>query len=190
MYRLYTSGNLLDIHTGLGVGCAPIQGIGEAQVISLPIGNSDYTRLALTLPGATQNSNFAFAQYTINGSRSRSNAFFVDGASNTDHSNYLPSLNEGGNSATAATRLPLDAIQEVSVVSGGGADTGQNAGSVMNAIIKSGTNQIHGSAYEVHRDAALDAANFFEDLAGKPKAPFVWNEFGATIGGPVVIPHV
>ncbi len=164
--------------------------LSEAQVISLPIGNSDYTRLALTRPGATQNSNFAFAQYTINGSRSRSNAFFVDGASNTDPSTYLPSLNEGGNSATAATRLPLDAIQEVSVVSGGGADTGQNAGSVMNAINKSGTNQIHGSAYEVHRDAALDAANFFEDLAGKPKAPFVWNEFGATIGGPVVIPHV
>jgi hypothetical protein len=164
--------------------------LSEVQVTSLPIGNSDYTRLALTLPGATQNSNFAFAQYTINGSRSRSNAFFVDGASNTDPSTYLPSLNEGGNSATAATRLPLDAIQEVSVVSGGGADTGQNAGSVMNAIIKSGTNLIHGSAYEVHRDAALDAANFFEDLAGKPKAPFVWNEFGATIGGPVVIPHV
>ena len=90
--------------------------LSEAQVISLPIGNSDYTRLALTLPGATQNSNFAFAQYTINGSRSRSNAFFVDGASNTDPSTYLPSLNEGGNSATAATRLPLDAIQEVSVV--------------------------------------------------------------------------
>ena len=164
--------------------------LSEVQVKALPIGNSDYTRLALTLPGATQNSNFAFAQYTINGSRSRSNAFFVDGASNTDPSTYLPSLNEGGNSATAATRLPLDAIQEVSVVSGGSADTGQNAGSVMNAIIKSGTNQIHGSAYEVHRDAALDAANFFEDLAGKPKAPFVWNEFGATIGGPVVIPHV
>jgi hypothetical protein len=164
--------------------------LSEVQVKSLPIGNSDYTRLALTLPGATQNSNFAFAQYTINGSRSRSNAFFVDGASNTDPSTYLPSLNEGGNSATAATRLPLDAIQEVSVVSGGGADTGQNAGSVMNAIIKSGTNQIHGSAYALHRDAALDAANFFENLAGKPKAPFVWNEFGATIGGPVVIPRV
>lgn len=164
--------------------------LSEVQVNALPIGNSDYTRLALTLPGVTQNSNFAFAQYTINGSRSRSNAFFVDGASNTDPSTYLPSLNEGGNSATAATRLPLDAIQEVSVVAGGGADTGQNAGSVMNVIIKSGTNQIHGSAYELHRDAALDAANYFEDLAGKPKAPFVWNEFGATIGGPVVIPHV
>jgi Carboxypeptidase regulatory-like domain/TonB dependent receptor len=164
--------------------------LSAEQVKSLPIGNSDYTRLALTLPGATQNSNFAFAQYTINGSRSRSNAFFVDGASNTDPSTYLPALNEGGNSATAATRLPLDAIQEVSVVAGGGADTGQNAGSVMNAIIKSGTNEIHGSVYELHRDAALNAANYFEDLAGKPKAPFVWNEFGATIGGPVVIPHI
>ena len=156
----------------------------QEQVTALPIGNSDYTRLALTLPGVTQNSNFAFAQYTINGSRSRSNGFNIDGASDTDPSTYLPSINEGGNSATAATRLPLDAIQEVSVVSAGGADSGQNSGSVMNVIVRSGTNQFHGSAYEVHRDAALDAANFFE--TSSTKAPFVWNEFGATVGGPII----
>ena len=162
----------------------------EQQVESLPIGNSDYTRLALVLPGVTQNSNFAFAQYTINGSRSRSNGFNIDGASDTDPSTYLPSINEGGNSATAATRLPLDAIQEVSVVAAGGADSGQNSGSVMNVIIRSGTNQFHGSLYELHRDAALDAANFFENLGGKSKAPFVWNEFGGTAGGPIYIPHV
>jgi len=156
----------------------------QEQVTALPIGNSDYTRLALTLPGVTQNSNFAFAQYTINGSRSRSNGFNIDGASDTDPSTYLPSINEGGNSATAATRLPLDAIQEVSVVSAGGADSGQNSGSVMNVIVRSGTNQFHGSAYEVHRDAALDASNFFE--APGDKAPFVWNEFGATVGGPII----
>ena len=137
----------------------------------------------------TQNSNFAFAQYTINGSRSRSNGFNIDGASDTDPSTYLPSINEGGNSATAATRLPLDAIQEVSVVAAGGADSGQNSGSVMNVIIRSGTNQFHGSLYELHRDAALDAANFFENLGGtSPKAPFVWNEFGGTVGGPIYIP--
>jgi hypothetical protein len=164
--------------------------LSELQVNALPIGNSDYTRLALTLPGVTQNSNFAFAQYTINGSRSRSNGFNIDGASDTDPSTYLPSINEGGNSATAATRLPLDAIQEVSIVAAGGADSGQNSGSVMNVIVKSGTNQFHGSAYEVHRDAALDAANYFENLGGTPKAPFVWNEFGGTIGGPITIPHV
>jgi hypothetical protein len=163
--------------------------LSEKQVSSLPIGNSDYTRLALTLPGAVQNSNFAFAQYSINGSRARSNGFNIDGASNTDPSTYLPSINEGGNSATAATRLPLDAIEEVSVISAGsGADLGQNSGSVMNVVVKSGTNQFHGSAYELHRDAALDAANFFENLAGIPKAPFVWNEFGGSAGGPLIIP--
>jgi hypothetical protein len=164
--------------------------LSEQQVVSLPIGNSDYTRLALVLPGAVQNSNFAFAQYSINGSRARSNGFNIDGISNTDPSTYLPSLNEGGNSATAATRLPLDAIEEVSVVSGASADTGQNSGSVMNAIVKSGTNQFHGTAYEMHRDAALDAANFFENLGGVPKAPFVWNEFGASGGGPILLPHL
>jgi hypothetical protein len=104
----------------------------EEQVESLPIGNSDYTRLALVLPGVTQNSNFAFAQYTINGSRARSNGFNIDGVSDTDPSTYLPSINEGGNSATAATRLPLDAIQEVTVSANAGADSGQNSGSVMN----------------------------------------------------------
>ena len=158
------------------------------QVQSLPIGNSDYTRLALVLPGVTQNSNFAFAQYTINGSRARSNGFNVDGVSDTDPSTYLPSINEGGNSATAATRLPLDAIEEVTVSANGGAESGQNSGSVMNVNIRSGTNNFHGSLYELHRDAALDAANFFEDLAGVPKAPFVWNEFGGTVGGPIKIP--
>ena len=164
--------------------------LSQTQVESLPIGNSDYTRLALVLPGVTQNSNFAFAQYTINGSRARSNGFNIDGVSDTDPSTYLPSINEGGNSATAATRLPLDAIQEVTVSANAGADSGQNSGSVMNVIIRSGTNMIHGSAYELHRDAALDATNFFENLAGLPKAHFVWNEFGGTVGGPIVIPHV
>ncbi|HYL13897.1 MAG TPA: TonB-dependent receptor [Terriglobales bacterium] len=164
--------------------------LGEEQVESLPIGNSDYTRLALVLPGVTQNSNFAFAQYTINGSRSRSNGFNIDGASDTDPSTYLPSINEGGNSATAATRLPLDAIEEVSVSANAGADSGQNSGSVMNVTIRSGTNLLHGSVYELHRDAALDAANFFENLGGVPRAHFVWNEFGGTVGGPIYIPHV
>jgi Carboxypeptidase regulatory-like domain len=162
--------------------------LSEQQVISLPIGNSDYTRLALVLPGAVQNSNFAFAQYSINGSRARSNGFNIDGISNTDPSTYLPSLNEGGNSATAATRLPLDAVQEVSVISAGPADLGQNSGSVMDVVVKSGGNNLHGTLYELHRDAALDATNFFENLGGVPKAPFVWNEFGGSVGGPIYIP--
>src|SRR5258708_30549145 len=60
----------------------------------------------------------------------------------------------------------------------------------MNVTIRSGTNQFHGTAYEMHRDAALDATNFFENLGGVPKAPFVWNEFGASSGGPIYLPHL
>jgi len=168
--------------------------LNQVQVQALPIGNSDYTRLALVLPGVTQNSNFAFAQYTINGSRARSNGFNIDGVSDTDPSTYLPSINEGGNSATAATRLPLDAIQEVTVSASAGADSGQNSGSVMNVIVRSGTNQIHGSLFEFLNNQVLNARTYFtlptpaNPTAAKP--PLRQNQFGVEIDGPVVIPRL
>jgi len=156
------------------------------QVAELPISNEDYTRLALVMPGVTQNTNFAFSNFTVNGGRSRSSSFNVDGASNTDPYIQLPSMNQGGNSATAATRLPPDAIQEVQLVSHASAEYGQSSGGVMNVMVKNGTNSFHGTVYEQHRDASLNAHNFFENLAGNPKAPFVWNNFGASAGGPLV----
>jgi Carboxypeptidase regulatory-like domain len=164
--------------------------LSERQVSQLPIGNNDFVRLALVLPGATNNNAFATATYTINGSRSASQAYMIDGASNTDPDNRLNSVNQGGNSATAATRLPPDAIEEVRVVAAGPADLMETTGGVMDVVLKSGTNSFHGSAYESHRDAALDAHNFFENLGGIKKAPFIWNEFGVTAGGPLFIPGV
>jgi Carboxypeptidase regulatory-like domain/TonB dependent receptor/TonB-dependent Receptor Plug Domain len=156
------------------------------QITQLPVSNEDYTRLALVMPGVTQNTNFAFSNFTVNGARSRSSSFNVDGAANTDPYIQLPSMNQGGNSATAATRLPPDAIQEVQLVSHASAEYGQSSGGVMNALVKSGTNSLHGTIYEQHRDASLNAHNFFENLAGTPKAPFVWNNFGASLGAPLI----
>jgi hypothetical protein len=164
--------------------------LSSDQVNELPIGNEDYTRLALVLPGVTQNTNFAFSNFTVNGGRSRSSSFNVDGASNTDPYIQLPSINQGGNSATAATRLPPDAIEEVQLVAHASAEYGQSSGGVMNAIVKSGTNLFHGTLYEQHRDASLNAHNFFENLGGSPKAPFVWNNFGGSFGGPIIIPKL
>jgi len=162
--------------------------LSSDQVTELPVGNEDFTRLALVMPGVTQNTNFAFSNFTVNGARSRSSSFNVDGASNTDPYIQLPSINQGGNSATAATRLPPDAIQEVQLVSNASAEYGQSSGGVMNVSVKSGTNTFHGSIYEEHRDAGLNAHNFFENLFQIPKAPFVWNNFGGSAGGPVIIP--
>jgi len=164
--------------------------LGEQQVSQLPVGNSDFTRLALLLPGSTNNNAFATATFTINGSRSASQAYLIDGASNTDPDNRLQGINQGGNSATAATRLPPDAIQEVRLVAAGPADLMETTGGVMDVVLKSGTNSFHGTVYESHRDAALDAHNFFENLAGIKKAHFVWNQFGVTAGGPIYIPHL
>jgi hypothetical protein len=162
--------------------------LGEQEVKQLPIGNADFTRLALLLPGSTNNNAFATATFTINGSRSASQAYLIDGASNTDPDNRNQGINQGGNSATAATRLPPDAIQEVRLVAAGPADLMETTGGVMDVVLKSGTNSFHGTVYESHRDAALDAHNFFENLGGIKKAHFVWNEFGVTGGGPIYIP--
>ena len=68
------------------------------------------------------------------------------------------------------------------------AEYGHAAGYTMNATIKSGTNQYHGSAYEFLRNEALDANNFVSNYAGKPKAEYHQNQFGATVGGPVRLP--
>jgi Carboxypeptidase regulatory-like domain/TonB dependent receptor len=155
------------------------------EVEQLPLGNSDYTRYAFFLPGTSTNTDYTFTQIAINGSPSRSVIFNIDGSQNMDAYRELPGVNQGGNSYTGATRLPPDAVEEISVVTGGAADTEPGAGAI-NVVLKSGTNDFHGTVYESHRDASLEAHNFFENLSGSPKAHFIWNEYGGSIGGPIV----
>src|SRR5258708_5633987 len=82
--------------------------------------------------------------------------------------------------------MGVDAIQEFSVLTSNySAEYGKTSGGVVNAVTRSGTNAFHGSAYEFPRNSALDARNFFEDPT-QPKAPFRRNQFGGTIGGPIV----
>ncbi len=159
--------------------------ITEEEVTELPMGNSDYTRFAFLLPGTSTNTAYTFTQIAINGAPSRSVSFNIDGSQNMDAYRQLPAMNQGGNSYTAATRVPPDAISEMSVVTAGAADTEAGAGAI-NVVLKSGTNAFHGSVYEQHRDASLTAHNFFENLARFPKAHFIWNEYGGSFGGPIL----
>src|SRR5262249_49731583 len=88
----------------------------------------------------------------------------------------------------------VDAIQEVQSSSGVvPAEIGHGAAGFTNVVTKSGANRIHGSAFEFVRNAAFDARNFFDhksDLDQRRIPPFARNEFGVTIGGPVVIPPI
>jgi outer membrane receptor protein involved in Fe transport len=163
------------------------ENINETTMRELPLNGRDWSQLATLEPGiatvrtpvSLQNNGTARglgATLTISGNRPNQNNYRLDGISVNDYSNSAPGSVLGQN-------LGVDAIQEFSVLTSNySAEYGKTSGGVVNAITKSGTNQIHGTAYEFLRNSALDARNFF-DVAGVP--PFRRNQFGASLGGPI-----
>ena len=111
----------------------------------------------------------------MNGTRGNLNNFMLDGVDNNSNDN-------AGN----ILRTSVDAIEEFKIqTSNYSAEFGRSGGAVINATIKSGTNGFHGTAFEFLRNSALDARGFFEP-PDQPKAPFKQNQFGGTLGGPIV----
>ena len=113
------------------------------------------------------------------------NNYILDGIdNNNDTVDFL-------NGASYVNLPPPDAIQEFKVqTSNFSAEFGRAGGAVVNATIKPGTNQLHGSAWEFLRNDKLDAADFFQNVNGVKKGELRQNQFGFSIGGPIVIPHV
>jgi hypothetical protein len=161
------------------------------QAQELPINGGDFTKLLVLVPGATgdpagsTDSPGSFGLFSINGNRGRSNNYLLDGTDMNDGYRNLPAINEAGVFGTPATLLPIDALAEVPVLSGAQAEYGRNSGAIVNLVTKSGTNDIHGSAYEYFRNGALDARNFF-NTAPSPKNAFHNNQFGGSLGGPII----
>ena len=111
----------------------------------------------------------------VNGAREDSNNFLLDGVFNGD-----PQLNGIG------VTPPVDAVREFEIVTSAyDASFGRNAGGQVNVVLKSGTNQFHGAAYEFFRNRALDARNFFAPPTEK-SPQYQRNQFGASLGGPVI----
>ena len=81
--------------------------------------------------------------------------------------------------------FPIDALAEFSIQTQGSAEYGRNSGAVVNTVIKSGTNHLHGTLYEFLRNDKLNARNFFETLPGATKGPFKNSNYGGTAGGPI-----
>ena len=112
---------------------------------------------------------------SVNGAREDANNFLLDGAYNGD-----PKLNGVG------VTPPLDAIREFeAATSTYDASFGRNAGGQINVVTRSGSNQLHGTAYEFFSNAALDGNNFFAP-SGQPAPAYRRNQFGGTLGGPLV----
>ncbi len=165
--------------------------VGGTTVRQLPLNGRDWTSLASLEPGVsvvrTQNGANQLTinrtnrglgtQMTINGNRPQQNNYRLDGVSVNDQLGGSPGSSLG-------QTIGVDAIQEFSVVSTDApADYGKNAGAVVNAVTRSGSNDVHGSAFEFLRNSALDARNFF-DVSAPP--PFKRNQFGGSVGLPIV----
>jgi outer membrane receptor protein involved in Fe transport len=151
--------------------------IQPKQVQDLPLNGRDFTRMLQLAPGVAGNS--------VNGVRSRGNNFQIDGADNNDAFQNIAAVNQGGVSGIAGTLLPIEAIDQFSIQSGGSAETGRNAGSTVNLVIKSGTNDFHGSGFYFNRHEKLSATSPVA-APGTPKRPIRNNQGGFSLGGPIV----
>jgi hypothetical protein len=170
---------------------ASVGQVVEARSVNdLPLNGRNFTFLAqvvagVNTPQADTRGNAANGAFSANGMRPSQNNYLLDGIdNNSDNVDFL-------NGTNYVVLPPPDALSEFKVqTTNFSAQYGRAGGAIMNATIKSGTNQIHGSAWEFLRNDKIDAADFFEDVPGAHKGEYRQNQFGGTIGGPVVIPHL
>lgn len=167
-------------------------GIVESKVVTnLPVNGRDYQKLIFLVPGVTgspdqiTDSPGSFGIFSVNGARGRANNFLLDGTDMNDGYRNDPAINEAGTYGTPATILPVEAIAELRVASNFEAEYGRSAGGVINVVTKSGGNSVHGSVFEYFRNTDLNARNYFNPV-GQEQEPFHNNQFGASLGGPIV----
>jgi hypothetical protein len=175
--------------------------IDRQFVENIPLNGRSLQSLITLTPGVLVVPGTAGAQgeFSVNGQRTESNYFTVDGVSaNTGASvTFNATANAGisgsvaGETALGTTQslLSLDALQEFrATTSTYSAEYGRTPGGQFSFVSRSGTNAWHGTGFDYFRNEALDANNWFSDAAGIPKTPERQNDFGGTLGGPIWIP--
>ncbi|MEO7189837.1 MAG: carboxypeptidase regulatory-like domain-containing protein [Vicinamibacterales bacterium] len=162
--------------------------VAQEQIQALPLNGRNFVSLTRTVPGVLRGipgANIdgagslawrASASFSANGQRARDNNFMLDGVDNNE--TWLQ---------TVVIFPSVDALDEFKLqTSTYSAEFGRSLGGVVNLQIRSGTNTLHSSGFEFHRDDAFDANNFFNERAGRAKPTFKQNQFGGTVGGALI----
>ncbi|MGB8012632.1 MAG: TonB-dependent receptor [Terriglobales bacterium] len=157
------------------------QVVDSQRINALPLNGRNYAQLALlgvgiaaAEPGSRVETSYGFS---ANGARSLQNNFLLDGIDNNAN------LGDVLNGSAYVVQPAVDAIAEFKVETNSySAEFGRGNGAIMNAVIKSGTNQIHGDVWEFLRNEKVDAVNYFDSQ----QQPYKQNQFGFTLGGPIV----
>jgi outer membrane receptor protein involved in Fe transport len=172
-----STGSLVDTESST-VG-ATVTGMA---IMELPLNGRNTLDLLKTQPGVTPTNPDSGAQgeYSIGGQRTDSVTYLLDGGNN----------NSLLGNAVVANPNP-DAVAEFKVLENNyGAEYGRNAGGIVSIVTKSGTNSLHGTLYDYVRNTDFDANSFFNNEQGLPVGVLKRNQFGGTIGGPIVIPKI
>jgi len=162
------------------------QVVDSHTINNMALNGRNFTFLAqlaagVNSPQADTRGNAATGAFAANGNRPAQNNYMLDGIdNNSDTVDFL-------NGTNYVVLPPLEAIQEFKVqTSGFSAEFGRSGAAVLNATIKSGTNSFHGAAWEYFRNDVLDAADWFENFHNVPKGELRQNQFGVSLGGPII----
>lgn len=151
--------------------------IPTKTILDVPLNGRDFTQLLKLNPGVNANG-------SVDGTRTNAINWQIDGADNNDQWHNINAVNQGGVSGVAGTLLPIDAIDEFSLQTNGNAEEGRNSGGTLNLVIKSGTNDFHGSLYYFNRNEFLAAKNWFSP-PGTRVQELRNNQEGGSLGGPI-----
>src|SRR5581483_530221 len=173
------TGSIGQVLTSQQVDDFPLNGRTPLMLAQLAMGVVGVPTGTGTAGGATPWDTAGPTQLSIGGSAHASSELLIDGA--PDNSWNL----------NVAYNPPQDAVREMRVQSfEADAAFGHTGGGTVNHITKSGTNDLHGSAYEFNKVSALAATNFFVNKNGQPKPHSLYNQYGLTAGGPVFVPKI
>jgi hypothetical protein len=153
--------------------------VNTSTVRDLPMNGRDFRQMIKLVPGASP------LATSINGSRASGSNYQIDGADNNDAFQNVSAVNQGGVSGIAGTLLPIEAIDQFAVEADGGPEQGRNSGAQINVVLKSGTDDFHGSAFYFNRNEALASRSPLLS-PGTPKQVIRNNQFGFSGGGPII----
>jgi len=192
IYNLPVKLNVAEISASVEVSAAAVavettsttltNVLSTRTVQDLPLNGRDFSQMLALTPGFSGYEGGGSA--SMNGSRSNQFNWQIEGTDNNDQWFNIKAVNQGGINSIPGVLLPLDSVEEYSVQTQAAAETGRNPGGAVNLIIKSGTNQPHGSGYYYNRNESLSALSPFAPVDA-PKNRLRNEHYGFSVGGPV-----